>query len=205
MNRLVLDGYDRVAPDLFERYDALDTREVNAPIMHLVPSRPSRVLDVGAGTGRDAAWLAAFGHNVVAVEPTHGLREGGKIRHSQSDIEWLDDRLPELESLAARPDVFDFIKLTAVWAHLNPDEQRQSLGALANLLAPGGVLAFSIRCGAAPSDRPVHNVEIGPTIAHARSLGLSLLLDLDAPSVQPANRALGVTWTWLAFEASRAQ
>lgn len=205
MNRLVLDGYDRVAPDLFERYDALDTREVNAPIMHLVPTRPSCVLDVGAGTGRDAAWLAALGHNVVAVEPTHGLREGGKIRYSQSDIEWLDDRLPDLETLSARPDVFDFIKLTAVWAHLDPDEQRQSLDVLAGLLAPGGVLAFSIKCGAAPSDRPVHKVEIDPTIAQAKAHGLSLLLDLDAPSIQPANKELGVTWTWLAFEAAKAQ
>ncbi len=204
MNRLVLDGYDRVASDLFERYDALDTREVNAPIMHLVPSPPSRVLDVGAGTGRDAAWLAALGHNVVAVEPTHGLRGREAplfaIRHRVAGRP-----APELETLSGRPDVFDFIKLTAVWAHLDQDEQRQSLDVLSSLLAPGGVLAFSIKCGAAPSDRPVHKVEIGPTIAHARSLGLSLLLDLDAPSVQPANRALGVTWTWLAFEAPLAQ
>jgi protein-L-isoaspartate O-methyltransferase len=34
------------------------------------------VLDIGSGTGRDAAGLAAMGHSVVAVEPTAELRIG---------------------------------------------------------------------------------------------------------------------------------
>ena len=44
----------------------------------LIPATPSRVLDVGAGTGRDAAALAALGHSVVAVEPTPELRAHGQ-------------------------------------------------------------------------------------------------------------------------------
>jgi hypothetical protein len=32
-----------------------------------------QALDIGAGSGRDAAWLAAEGWNVVAVEPALGL------------------------------------------------------------------------------------------------------------------------------------
>lgn len=201
MTQLVLDGYDRNATDLFERYDALDARTVNAPILHLIPQKPACILDVGAGTGRDAAWFASLGHEVIAVEPTHGLREGGRIRHADYNIDWVADRLPHLEVLNQRPDVFDLIKLTAVWAHLDPSEQQTALPVLASLLAPGGRLAFSIKRGAAPEDRPVHPVSVPDTIAQAQSLGLSLILDLDAPAIQPANQQLGVTWTWLAFEA----
>lgn len=204
MPQLVLDGYDACATDLFERYDALDARTVNAPVLHLVPQQPSCILDVGAGTGRDAAWFASLGHEVVAVEPTHGLREGGRIRHADYNIDWVADRLPHLEVLNQRPDVFDFIKLTAVWAHLDTDEQKAALPVLASLLAPGGRLAFSIKRGVAPEDRPVHPVSVADTIALAQSLGLRLILDLDAPSIQPVNQKLGVTWTWLAFEASSA-
>ncbi len=205
MTQLVLEGYDQSATELFEQYDALDTREVNAPILHLIPQKPACVLDVGAGTGRDAAWLAAQGHEVVAVEPTHGLREGGRIRHADYNIDWVADRLPHLEVLNQRPDVFEFIKLTAVWAHLDVEEQRTALPVLASLLAPGGRLAFSIKKGIAPESRPVHPVSIPDTIALGQSLGLNLILDLDALSVQPINRELGVTWTWLAFEAPLTQ
>lgn len=205
MNRAVLDGYETVASELFERYDALSTHEVNAPIMHLFPEQPGYILDVGAGTGRDAAWLASQGHRVLAVEPVDGLREGGRIRHTSPNIEWLGDRLPTLQTVNARPDVYDFIKLTAVWAHLDDAEQKASLDLLASLLAPGGRLAMSVKRGVAPMDRPIFPVSISDTIAQARSLGLNLILDLDAPSVQPVNQELGVTWTWLAFEAPQAQ
>lgn len=205
MTQLVLEGYDRIAADLFERYDALDTRVVNAPILHLVPETPACILDVGAGTGRDAAWFAELGHEVVAVEPTHGLREGGRIRYANHNIDWVEDRLPSLDVVNQRPDVFDFIKLTAVWAHLDPEEQKQALPVLASLLAPGGRLAFSIKRGLAPEDRPVHKVSIEDTIALGESLGLKLILDLDAPSIQPVNQKLGVTWTWLAFEVPQPQ
>lgn len=204
MSQLVLDGYERNATALFEHYDALDSREVNAPILHLLPLSPARIVDVGAGTGRDAAWFARQGHDVIAVEPTDGLREGGRIRHAAANIEWLADRLPRLETLNQRPDVYDFIKLTAVWAHLDAIEQREALPVLASLLAPGGRLAFSIKRGVAPVDRPVHAVSIADTIELGQSLGLELILDLDAPSVQPVNQQLGVTWTWLAFEAPQA-
>lgn len=201
MSQQVLDGYARSAPELFERYDALDAREVNAPILHLIPTSPARILDIGAGTGRDAAWLAEQGHDVVAVEPIDTLREGGRIRHPDPRIEWLADRLPALETLAAAPDQFDLIKLTGVWAHLEPAEQLQALTTLTPLLVPGGRLAFSIKRGYAPADRPVHDVPTEVIIAAGRDHGLNLILNLDAPSIQPANQQQGVTWTWLAFEA----
>ena len=31
-------------------------------------------MDVGAGSGRDAAWLASLGYNVTGVEPAQAMR-----------------------------------------------------------------------------------------------------------------------------------
>jgi hypothetical protein len=53
-------------------------------------------LDVGAGSGRDAAWLDSLEHDVVAVEPAAGMRREGALRHPEARIRWLDDRLPDL-------------------------------------------------------------------------------------------------------------
>ncbi len=49
-------------------------RDHHQAVLHLIPTAPSRVLDVGAGMGRDTAALAALGHSVVAVEPVDELR-----------------------------------------------------------------------------------------------------------------------------------
>lgn len=48
-------------------------------------------LDVGAGSGRDAAWLASLGYEVVAAEPAAGMRIEAQRRHPDPRIRWLDD------------------------------------------------------------------------------------------------------------------
>ena len=118
-----------------------------APVSQLLPTLPARILDVGAGTGRDAAWLAAQGHQVVAVEPVHELRRAGMALHPTGNIEWLDDRLPRLERLRRTSDKFDLILVIAVWQHLRREEQSASINTLARVAAAEGRLILSLRHG----------------------------------------------------------
>jgi hypothetical protein len=71
------------------------------------------VLDIGAGTARDAAGFAMLEHRVVAIE-TAALRTEARILHPSPNIEWLNDSLPDLTSLVGRGDTFDVVTLTAV-------------------------------------------------------------------------------------------
>ncbi|MFD6880629.1 MULTISPECIES: class I SAM-dependent methyltransferase [unclassified Streptomyces] len=98
--------------------------EVHREVLHLFPSQPCSVLDIGAGSGRDAAALAARGHRVVAAEPTAEPRSLGRRLHSDQKIEWVDDALPRLTTLTARGGRFDLILLTAVWMHLDDNAPR---------------------------------------------------------------------------------
>ena len=68
--RDVVAGYDVGAPALVPEYERLSFEEIHASVLALLPDCDACILDVGAGTGRDAAWFAANGHNVVAVEPS---------------------------------------------------------------------------------------------------------------------------------------
>ncbi|BBE11144.1 hypothetical protein HH1059_20120 [Halorhodospira halochloris] len=52
------------------------------------------MLDIGAGSGRDAAWLAEQGHDVVAVEPAAELRQEAQRRHPDEWISWLGNMVP---------------------------------------------------------------------------------------------------------------
>src|SRR5260370_18559973 len=98
-----------------------------------MPATPSRVLDVGAGTGRDAAALAALGHTVVAVEPTPELRAHGQRLHPEAAITWIDDSLPHLGKVHARGERFGLIMLTAGWVHLDSDPREHALAAIRDL------------------------------------------------------------------------
>ena len=193
----ILQGYAASAKDdLVSRYEAVSSHQVYAPVFDLLPIEPVRVADIGAGTGRDAAWFAGLGHRVVAVEPVEELRAAGMARHSDLPIEWLDDRLPELEKAQARG-TFDLVTLCAVWQHIDDDARHLALANLARMTSAGGRLIMSLRHGPGAKDRRVFPVSAESTIDAASKLGFKLTRRAEAPSVQPANRASGVFWTWL--------
>ena len=96
-------------------------------MLHLIPAAPCRILDVGAGTGRDAAWLAGMGHRVTAVEPTEAMRLRAIKLHPSPLIEWLDDSLPELARVRSGGELFDLILLSAVWMHFDLAQRREAM------------------------------------------------------------------------------
>ena len=84
-------GYAQEAEQLIGYYERIPFADKHRAVLHLIPAYPCRVLDIGAGTGADAAWFADKGHRVVAVEPTKELRLPGMALHPSPSIEWLDD------------------------------------------------------------------------------------------------------------------
>jgi SAM-dependent methyltransferase len=191
------EGYAREADVLLKTYESISFEKAQARVLPLLPAPPARVLDIGAGTGRDAAGFAALGYDVVAVEPTDEMREGGKRLHSRARIEWLDDGLPELAVLRGRGDRFDVIMMTAVWMHLDEAERRRGLPNVTSLLRPRGVLAMTLRYGPVPAGRRMFEVSTGETIALAAEWGLELLVEQEVPTL--IKRTVPVTWKLLVF------
>lgn len=198
MSATVLAGYEADGADLVERFEAIDSAALYAPVADFIPTAPARIADIGAGTGRDAAWLAGLGHAVVAVEPVAALREAG--RALRPGLAWVDDQLPQLADL--RGELFDRVLLSGVWQHLDGPARAVALPRLAGLLAPGGVLIMSLRHGPGAPSRPVWPVDVEATMALATTAGLKLVRRVEAASVQAGNRAAGVTWTWVAFASA---
>lgn len=201
--RAVLDGYEAAArPELIARFDALRPGEIYAPVIDLFPAAAARVADIGAGTGRDAAWFAARGHQVLAVEPVRALREAAMRLHDAPQIEWLDDRLPELEAAQARGP-FELVTVSAVWQHLDDDARPLAMASLAAMAPPGGLVVLSLRHGPGAAGRQVFPASPDDAIGTARGCGLELVRRSQAASVQASNRASGVHWTWLALQRVR--
>ena len=193
------EGYAQEAPELFKRYESIPANEAHRAVLHLSPPAPASVLDIGAGTGRDAAWFAEMGHRVVAVEPTGAMRAGAMRLHPSPRIEWLDDSLPDLVLLRSRRERFDLVMLTAVWMHLDAEQRSRAMPNVAALVLPPGRIIMTLRHGPVPAGRRMFEVTAEETIALAAEEGLLVSLNVERPSSSAENRAAGVSWTTLAL------
>ncbi len=152
---LKLDYYQQNSKRLIERYDGLRPDDVHATWLEYLPTTPGQALDIGAGSGRDARWLTQLGWQVTAVEPCDDLRELAQ-KNSQDQITWLDDTLPNLNSVGNR--TFDLILISAVWMHLDQEEQAGAYQRVSQLLSPNSLLVITWRNQAEDANRRFQTV-----------------------------------------------
>ncbi|MCQ4081126.1 methyltransferase domain-containing protein [Streptomyces sp. RB6PN25] len=164
--------YAQNAKFLGQRYGGVTFEEVHGGVLDLLPPAPAVVVDVGAGTGRDAAALARRGYQVVAVEPVRELREVAQRLHPSEDVGWVEDCLPELSRLEG---TFQLALLSAVWMHLPPVARGRAMERLVTLLAPAGLLVISLRRGAPPTDRVMFDVPAEEVARNGGRAGLRLV------------------------------
>ncbi|MGH9278008.1 MAG: class I SAM-dependent methyltransferase [Acidimicrobiales bacterium] len=100
---------------------------------------PGRALDLGAGEGRNAIWLAQRGWRVTAVDFSDvALDRAGRLAEGAgvaAAITWVD---ADIEGFDTDPAVYDLVLI--MFVHL-PEHGRQGMLARAvRALAPGGTI-----------------------------------------------------------------
>ena len=137
--------YETHAAEAAARYESVAAEQINAWLLDLLPKRRAVVLDVGAGSGRDTAWLTSLGHEVIATDPSAAMRAQARRWHPDLGVQYLPDRLPDLTKTFRTGISFDFILVNAVWMHVAPADRKRAFRKLVTLLKPGGVIAFTLR------------------------------------------------------------
>lgn len=153
-------AYDRDPARFVSQYETLSFDQIHGHWLHHLPVG-RRALDVGAGSGRDAAALAERGFEVLAVEPAEGMRARAHRLHPDPRIRWIGDHLPELTEVGDQ--TFDVVLLAGVWMHLPPPVADRAFARLAPLVAEDGVMVISVRGGgvdAARGMRPIPATEV---------------------------------------------
>jgi 2-polyprenyl-3-methyl-5-hydroxy-6-metoxy-1,4-benzoquinol methylase len=194
------EGYGETAAERIKQYESLAFAHVHRHMMHLFPTTPSRVIDIGAGTGRDAAGFAELGHTVTAVEPTPELRTEAQRLHPHPAIAWIDDSLPELDRVHALGERYEVVMLTAVWMHLDLPQRERAMARVAPLVRTGGLMALSLRHGPVPAGRRMFDVSAEETRELAARHGLAVIHASKGPSQFGGP---DVWWDRLAFRAQR--
>ncbi|WP_445193913.1 methyltransferase domain-containing protein [Sphingomonas sp. Tas61C01] len=194
----VVAAYDGQADKLAERYEAISSEGMLAEVLPVIPHDSDRklALDVGAGTGRDAAWLSSLGYEVVAAEPAAGMRRIAAEKHGSHGIRWVSDALPSLDHVHGLGLAYDLVLLSAVWQHVAPADRPRAFRKLATLMKPGGVLVITLRHGPAPSGMQMHTTSTAEIEGLARAHGLEVLR--VATSSDQGGRP-GVTWNVMAL------
>jgi SAM-dependent methyltransferase len=120
-----------------ERYAAEQvwSAEPNALVAEIVGGWPTgRALDLGAGEGRHALWLASLGWAVTAVDfSSVGIERGRALAASRGlDVDWVVADATEW----LPPDGAQYDLVLVAYLHLAEDVVRRTAG----WLAPGGSL-----------------------------------------------------------------
>ncbi|MEW6451314.1 MAG: class I SAM-dependent methyltransferase [Pseudomonadota bacterium] len=191
--------YAQNADALIGRYESVSFETVHADLIRHLPVEPGAALDVGAGSGRDAAWLAKRGWSVVAVEPSGTLREGGRRLHPEASIEWIEDTLPGLRRTRALDRKFDLVLLSAVWMHVPPEAEATALSVLAELAAPNAILSISVRMGGDETRRGFYSTDL----PHLKRLAVEAGFALVGEGLSRDRFARpDVAWTSIVFRRS---
>ncbi|KDN28387.1 SAM-dependent methlyltransferase [Vibrio fortis] len=154
-----IDYYHHNALTLSHQYNSVSFESVHHSWKLYWPLVGDKVLDVGAGSGRDARWMQQQGCEVIAIEPSNALRELG-AEYTGVEVTWINDALPALsrtENLGMR---FDLILVSAVWMHLPSSYRERAFRKLSNLLAPNGRLIISLRHGEFDDQRQGYPVSV---------------------------------------------
>ena len=176
--------YNKNASKLADMYQSKTFAEVHCAWLEYLPAilntSDARILDLGAGAGRDSKYLAEQGKanniSVTAIEPAQTLAEQGKKHTRGLNVQWLDDSLPDLKTLSRQQGGFDLILLSAVWMHIPVIDRAPCIRKLAGLLKPGGKLVISLRHGPSGDQRIMHKVCADELLDLAKSAALSPLL-----------------------------
>uniref|UniRef100_A0AAU2VIW8 Class I SAM-dependent methyltransferase n=1 Tax=Streptomyces sp. NBC_00008 TaxID=2903610 RepID=A0AAU2VIW8_9ACTN len=105
----------------------------------------ARVLDLGCGTGRDAAHLHAAGRTVVGADLSEAMLDHARVHHPgpryvRADLRGFDVAEPPFDAVVC-------LDSALLYCHTN-DEVDGFLSSCRRCLAPGGLLVAEMRNGA---------------------------------------------------------
>lgn len=96
---------------------------------------PGRALDLAAGEGRNALWLADRGWQVTAIDFSDVAIDRGRQADPENRVQWL---VADVLDFQPEPGHFDLVLLC--YLHLPSAQMERVLGKARAALAPGGTL-----------------------------------------------------------------
>nr|WP_319490439.1 class I SAM-dependent methyltransferase [uncultured Desulfobacter sp.] len=141
MSLSTLNYYNRNSPDIAKRYESADVKPLHDFLLSgLEPG--GRLLELGCGSGRDAAFMVSQGFSVLATDGSGAMVEQAKRHHPELADQVIPLELPD--GLSNKSGLFHGIYAVAVLMHLSVQDIEITLSGVNALLAPKGRFIFSV-------------------------------------------------------------
>lgn len=122
MDRETVAYYDRNSGKCASRYESADMSHLDHLLLRHLPENGGRVLEVGCGSGREAAFLHGSGHDVYGVDASRAMIAEALRRHPELSGRLSCEAVPLPEGSPLLPESFDAVVAVAVLMHV-PDSE----------------------------------------------------------------------------------
>lgn len=133
--------YQENAEALTERYETAEVDSMHQMMLSIY-SGFKKLLEVGCGSGRDAAFMIANGFDVTAIDGSQAMIDKAVEHHSELIGRTHKVKLPH--ELSEELGCFDGVYSIATLMHLNMDALQITLDKVSKLLRKGGLFFFSV-------------------------------------------------------------
>ncbi|MCF7934594.1 MAG: class I SAM-dependent methyltransferase [Spirochaetia bacterium] len=134
--------YDNHAAATAQRYEQVDSRLFLEGLPIWVQNK-AKILDLGSGSGRDAAFLLSEEYDVYGIDGSKAMVEESIRLHPELSERLTHQILPG--PLPYRDESFDAVISIAFLMHLNRSDVQELCREVLRVLSPHGVFWFSIR------------------------------------------------------------
>lgn len=186
MDRTTLAAYNAAATAFAEDWH---TQPAPADLHALIRYyfRPGLTADIGCGSGREVAWLAANGFPAIGYDASERLLFEARARYPQLRFETA--ALPGLAQIAGES--FDNVLCETVIMHLTREAIAPSLQRMMDILRSGGILYVSWRVTDGADRRDAHGrlyAAFDAGLVSGQLSGAAILLDEEAVSASSGKR-----------------
>jgi len=133
--------YTTHARDLIRRYESANVSDLHALLADSFPPG-ARLLELGCGSGRDAAFMLENGFDVTASDGIQEMVDAAAACHPLLAGRLHHIRLPE--DLTPALGIFDGVYTVATLMHLDRPAIQEVFARVRRMLVPGGRLFFSV-------------------------------------------------------------
>jgi SAM-dependent methyltransferase len=139
--------YDAHAREMSARYETANLSHLHGLLLRHLPGKGASILELGCGSGRDAAFLHANGYEVTAVDASAGMvAEVTRIHPELSGrVSCAAIPFPSDSPLLRR--TFDAVVSIGMFMHLPDAGLSDTVLQIRRMLRPGGVLFVDVSVG----------------------------------------------------------
>ncbi len=144
---LTIARYDSHASELSERYESADMSQLYTMLLRYLPPKGASVLELGCGSGRDAAFLLANGYEVTAVDASAGMVAEATRLHPELAGRVSCAAVPFPADSPLLKSSFDAVVAIGVFMHIPDAGLPETVLQIGRVLRPGGVLFVDVSTG----------------------------------------------------------